>query len=301
MGFGPRGFLLPRRPSPRKFRPMRRTWTLLVFAVLATVAASLPQRASAQSIWMTREGEQSVMLEFVHPVEDDDADALSGALFMSGRTALSHSLTFVDQVPFARYSAPGRVFYNYKINDFVTADVNEGMVGNIYLGIEGTPATSRIFGEGGVRLPLASDRKPFAASMGAEADLRRLQAFSPKTVCIESAVNVRSLPGTKTTYRIRISPILEFDTDRTTSHIVTNYSGQVGYQLPSLRLGAAISGRANFTNDGYSVLDQNLVQLEFHSDFLSGPVRPGIDVRVPLGTWSESAGTVVGANFTWVR
>ena len=279
---------------------MRRA-CILVFAAAGLLAAHLPRQAFAQSIWMTREGKHADMLEFILPAEDDDADALTGALFVSGRTALSHSLTFVDQVPFARYSAPGRVFYNYTINDFVTADVNESMVGNIYLGIEGTPATGRIFGEGGVRLPLASDRKPFAASMGAEADLRRLQAFSPKTVCIESALNVRSSPESRTTYRFRISPILEFDTDRATSHIVTNYSGQVGYQRPSLRVGGAISGRANFTNDGYSVLDQNLVQLEFHSDFLSGPFRPGIDVRVPLGTWSESAGTVVGANFTWVR
>jgi len=280
---------------------MLRARALFVLAIIATVAAALPQRASAQSIWMTREGKHAVMVEFILPADNDNADALSGALFVSGRTALSRSLTFVGQVPFARYSAPGMVFYNYTINGFVIGDVDETMMGNVYLGIEGTPATSRIFGEGGVRLPLASDRKPFAASMGAETDLRRLQAFSPNTVCIESAVNVRSLPDSRFTYRLRISPILEFDTDRSTSQIVTNFSGQVGYQRPSLRVGAAISGRADFGNNGYSLLDQNLVQLEFHSDFLSGPLRPGIDVRVPLGTWSESADTVVGANLTWVR
>jgi hypothetical protein len=280
---------------------MRRARALLVLAVIATTATAMPRQASAQSIWLTREGKHAVMLEFILPTEDDNADALTGALFVSGRNALSHSLTFVGQVPFARFSAPGRVFYNYTINGFVTADVNETMMGNVYLGIEGTPSTSRIFGEGGVRLPLASDRKPFAASMGAEADLRRLQAFTPNTVCIESAVNVRSLPDSKVAYRLRISPILEFDTDRSTSQILTNFSGQVGYQRPSVRVGGAISGRADFGNNGYSLLDRNLVQLEFHSDFLSGPLRPGIDVRVPLGTWSESAGTVVGANLTWVR
>jgi len=279
---------------------MRRARALLVLAVMATAATPV-SRVSAQSIWLTREGKHAVMLEFILPAEDNTADALTGALFVSGRTALSQSLTFVGQVPFARFSAPGMVFYNYTINDFVTADVDESTIGNVYLGIEGTPATSRIFGEGGVRLPLVSDKKPFAASMGAEADLRRLQAFSPNTVCIESAVNVRSLPDSKVTYRLRISPILEFDADRSTSQIVTNFSGQVGYQRPSMRVGTAISGRADFGSTGYSILDRNLVQLEFHSDFLSGPLRPGIDVRIPLGTWSESAGTVVGANFTWVR
>ena len=175
------------------------------------------------------------------------------------------------------------------------------MLGNIYLGIEGTSPSSRIFGEGGIRIPLASDRKPFAAGTGIQADVRRSQAFLPNTVSIESAVNLWSGPVPGLRYRFRLSPVLEYDTERSASRFAGNYSAQVGYERPSLRIGAAISGRIIFTNLTYSILDGNLSQIEFHSDFLPGSLRPGIDVRVPLGALRQDAEAVLGANLTWIR
>jgi len=274
--------------------------TLFLLLLAGTLVAA-PRPASAQSIWMPREGKHVNMLEFLHPSEDHiDSDTFTGGFFLSGRTAISPSLTFVDQVPFAHHSAV-RTYYDGTINGFVTADVRESMVGNIYLGIEGTPRTSRIFGEGGVRLPLASIEKPFAAGAGALADVRRAQAFFPKTISLESAVNFWSGPDTELHYRLRISPVIEFDREEATSRLTANYSGQIGYHGSALRLGTAISGRVAITNSYGPLTSRSLNQIEFHSDFLAGPLRPGIELKIPFGRLSQGVGTVMGASLIWIH
>jgi len=280
---------------------MRRVCILLLASV-GILAAQPPHRAHAQSIWMTRDGKDVSMIEFLHPSEDYvDTGTFNGAYFLSGRVRISPSLTFVDQVPFASHHAV-RTFYDYQLNTFVTGDVVESGVGNIYLGIEGTRPSCRIFGEGGVRLPLASDEKLFADYEGSIADARRSQAFFPKTISFEGAANFVSDPASDRTYRIRLSPFLEYDRDNSASRLSGNYSGQVGYRTSAVRVGAAISGRLQITSYQAGPLpgrSQN--QFEFHSDFLSGPIRPGLEAKIPIGNWSHGLGTVVGASLTWIR
>jgi len=280
---------------------MRRVWILLL-ASAGVLAAHLPHRAHAQSIWMTREGRDVSMIEFLHPSEDFvDTDTFNGAYFLSGRVRISPSLTFVDQVPFASHHAV-RTFYDYQLNGFVTGDVKESGVGNIYLGVEGTRPESRIFGEAGLRLPLASGEKLFAADQGVIADVRRSQAFFPKTISFEGAVNFVSEAASPLTYRLRLNPILEYDRNSSSSRLSGSYSGQVGYRISAVRVGAAISGRMQITNYPSGPLPgrtQN--QLELHSDFLSGPIRPGFEAKIPLGDWGQGLGTVVGASLTWIR
>lgn len=238
------------------------------------------------------------MLEFLRP-ENDGADALTAAMFLSGRTALSSSLTLVGQVPFARHSTQG-IFYDYYLG-LAPYDIDEATIGNLYLGIEGTPKSGRIFGEGGVRIPLASDSKPFAASTGIVADVRRSQAFFANTLCVESAANFVSNPQAEFGYRLRISPVLEYDVDATSSRLATNYSGQIGYLRPEVRVGAAFSGRVDVTNVYRSLSSRTQNQIELHADFLRGSVRPGVDVKVPVGDWRSGVGSVLGVSLTWTR
>jgi hypothetical protein len=263
----------------------------------AAIAAASPP-AAAQSLWMTRDTDRTVMFEMLRPnIEGVDADFLSAAFFLSGRAVISSSAAVVGEIPYANHKGhqtfvgfPGEI------------ETSANTLGNPYVGIEAHPGSSPIFVELGGRIPLTSDEEFEAVITGAYSDLVRLDAFLPKVVSIVSAINIGETTPSKIAYRLRVSPVLDIPTEgNLDSELFAIYSFLIGYHGTKARVGGGLSGRALVTEGGSNIGERTLSQLDIHADFLSGAVRPGLELHVPLGDVSSSIPVVIGASISWCR
>jgi hypothetical protein len=252
------------------------------FATILVTVGSSP--ASAQPRWMARDSKNTVMIEMLRPsLEGADGDALSAAYFISDRWAATPDFAVVWELPFARYE--------------------NSSIGNMYMGGEHRIGSSPIFIEVGTRLNTASDHELEALATGLLSDVSRRGAFIPDILLINAAFNVYEVTPSRMAYRLRVGPevagpALGRSGD---SEIFAHYSFQVGYQGSSARLGAGISGRALVTDDRGNLGQRTLNQLEVHTDFLSGRIRPGLDLRLPLGSLSQAVSVVLGGSITWAQ
>jgi hypothetical protein len=62
-----------------------------------------------------------------------------------------------------------------------------------------------------------------------------------------------------------------------------------------------MSGMALVTDDSGNLGSRTRNQLEIHADFLPGPIRPGLDLHIPLGNEAELAPAVVGVSVSWTK
>jgi hypothetical protein len=131
----------------------------------------------------------------------------------------------------------------------------------------------------------------------------RQDAFLPKVVSINAAFNLREVTPSKVAYRLRLSPVLTIPTDNasTDPELFAVYSFQIGYHGSQGRFGGGMSGRALFTEDFGNLVTRTLNQLELHADFLSGSIRPGLDLRLPLGSLSEFVPVALGASISYTK
>lgn len=277
---------------------------LLVTAAVIALGTIVPV-ATAQSLWMPRDGDRTLMLEVLKPsLEGFDTEFSTGALFLSGRLAVSPRLSVVGEIPYARHKSTYLVFY---------IDNSSSTIGNPYAGVEYKLGSGPAFLELGVRPPLADNNKALASFTGKASDVARWEAFSPDRFAIVAAFNVREVTPSKIALRLRLSPAFTIPTKGSSETMLyAIYSFQVGYEGTTVRVGTSMTGRAQITQElGDTILDfiaagdklgqRTSNQLELHADFLSGHIRPGLDVHVPLGGMGYYVSSVVGLSVTWMR
>jgi len=289
---------------PRHRRPSR---PFLVFiAGVALAVGALASTATAQSLWMARDGEKAVMLEVLKPELDGfDQELLSAAFFLSGRGAVSPRISVVGELPFARHKST----YLY----FGPFDNSASTIGNPYAGVELRIASGPAFLEFGVRPPLASQDETLAKYTGNVSDVTRWEAFTSDQFAVVGAFNIREVTSSNIAFRLRVSPTVALPTGNNNAaetRLYAIYSFQVGYQGTKLRVGAGMSGRTQITDEadpsffgygGANIGGRSLSQFELHADFLPGRIRPGLDLHVPLDALAGTSSVVVGANLTWTR
>lgn len=275
-------------------------------ALAATCLAAAAGPVSAQSLWIPRDRDHAVMLEFLRPsIESFDGDALSGAAFLSARISVSPLAAVVAQVPFAREDGRERYFdydyYYYLYYPWYYLQSPSSTIGNVYIGVESRPQATPIFWELGFRLPLTSEKETGAQVIGSYADLARADAFLPRNVGVQAAFNVGEVVSSGMEYRLRLSPVLEIPTEnRDETNAFVLHSWQIGYHGSIVRFGTAFSGRTRLNNGG-NLGTRSMNQLEVHADFLSGSVHPGLDLHVPLGSVANTVPVVLGASVSWSR
>lgn len=284
---------MPRHRSPRA------CFSLLVACAALLVIATFSSPAAAQSPWMARDGEYTLMLEFLHPtIEGVNSELFSGAFFLAGRGRFSSSISVVGELPFARHKSTA---------DFSSFETSSSSIGSPYVGLEMKLASGPAFLELGVRPPLASDSEAPATTTGLLADVTRWEAFFPDAFSVVGAFNVREVTPSKLAFRLRVSPTLVIPTDNSSGDeaiLFAIYSFQVGYHGSMARIGAGMSGRSEITNEFFGLTNlgaRSATQFEVHADFLSGQIRPGLDLHVPLGEFGEIVPAVLGASVTWTR
>jgi len=279
---------------------------LALITGVALAVGALASTATAQSLWMARDGEQTLMLEVLKPeLSGFDQELFSAAFFLSGRGAVSPRISVVGELPFVRHQSA----YQY----FGPFDVSSSMIGNPYAGLELQLASGPAFLELGVRPPLAADDEALATRTGNVSDVTRWEAFTPERFAILAAFNIREVTPSKIAFRLRVGPTLALPTGNNNPSetiLYAVYSFQVGYQGSKARVGAGMSGRSQITQEldralfgfgGVNMGERSLSQFELHADFLPGRVRPGLDLHVPLDALSGASSSVVGVNLTWTR
>jgi hypothetical protein len=243
-------------------------------------------------------------------IEGLDAEVFSAAFYLSGRYAATPTMAFVAEIPYARFEGSG-VGYAYPYPNYYAYDqygyypfpvaVSGSTIGNPYFGFEAKIPAVPIFLEFGGRPPLASEGEFGAEIMGAQADLTRLFAFPEQYASVQFGFNVYEVSPSHLSYRLRVSPLLAIPSKSyLETELFTLYSVQVGYQGKGVRVGMGMAGLALMTEKYPRNLgERSANQLEFHADFLSGSLRPGLDVHVPLGAVAIGVPVVFGTSLTW--
>jgi hypothetical protein len=274
-----------------------------ILGPLAFLLALHAAPAAAQSLWIPRDRDHAVMLEYLRPSQEGiDGDLFSGAAFLSGRFSLSPHAALLVELPFARErgvaNGTGLNYYPYYLV-YPPSAAGRSSVGDPYLGVESKPRSIPIFWELGIRLPLASDaytNRP-ARITGMFADVTRSDAFVPHVVVVQAAFNVGEVTTSGIEYRLRLSPVLNLGTrDYGSTEAYAAYAWQIGYHGTHARVGSAICGRIRFSNTYGNVARTNASQIELHADFLPGRVRPGLEFRLPLGQGADSVSAVLGGS-----
>ena len=282
-------------------RPALALRSLPGFLALLAMVAGPASPAAAQSLWMQRDGNHTVLLEMLRPnIEDVDSKVLSGVFFLSGRTRLSSGTSLVGELPYLRHASS---FLGTDFNGFeIMVETSSNTIGNPYLGIE-APLGGPAFVEVGFRPPLASDEEGDAVFAAILTDVTRVGGFLPDYASFQAAINLREVTESKIAYRARLSPMLAISTESSGEdpELFALYSFQIGYHGPAARVGAGMSGQTLITEDSGNLGGRSRNHLEIHADFLPGAIRPGLDLQLPIGFEASVVPIVVGASISWSR
>jgi len=266
---------------------------LIALALAALMIHALdPACSAAQSIWMPRDQDHAVLFEALRPsVERSDQDFLTGTYFLGGRARLSSGLSLVGEIPVSRFNG---IF----LFGLVDEEVQSSTIGDVYLGVEVRPSDSVLLELGG-RPPIVDNDGDgvYAAFIGHYTDMTRFDAFLPHTASLHGLVNFRRVDERGLLTRARLGPLLEIPTEDTEvrdTELFALYMLQVGYEGRALRAGGAIGGTVLMTEDSGNLGARSANQIELHADFGPGEVRPGIDLKLPLGSVANLIPVVVG-------
>ena len=274
--------------------------SLLCLLLASAIASIAPSPAGAQSLWMPRDQKHALLLEGLRPsLESSEPEFPSGAFFLGGRLRLSETAALVVELPYARFEGN----FVFGLADFET---NSSTVGNPYVGVELGPPGSIFFAELGVRAPVTSDEEFVAVFTGVFADPTRFDAFSVHTLPVHALFNIRHVSPSGLLTRLRFGPVVAIATEDDAISLVTSpfafgetdlfavYAWQIGYEGTSIRAGGAISGSALVTSDVGNLGTRTTNQLEVHADFGPWTVRPGLDLRVPMGSFANAVPVILG-------
>ncbi len=268
--------------------------TLFAVSLALAAAAMMAPSALAQSLWMPRDHESAVMLELLKPSFDGvDEEFASFSGFLGFRSAPKSKVSIVAEASIARLGY-----------DDGFSQISSFSLGDIYVGMEYGPSAGPVFGELGVRLPTSSESEADARLTGVLSDVARWEAFLSKTISIQAAANYRRATTSGLYYRLRLSPTFAIPTENqfggSDPELFAIYSGQLGMEMPAVRMGVGLVARTWISESDLSFSERTTTQLDAHVDFCSGSFRPGVDVKAPLDDeLNDIVPVTVGVSFSY--
>jgi hypothetical protein len=245
----------------------------LAFAVALCLTFALAAPASAQSPYLDRGNDRTLLLEVLKPSfeGDDQPDFLTTTWLLGARLGVAPQTHIVLELPWAHYEE---------------GDFSASTIGNPYVGIEYGATGTGPFGEFGVRPPLAAseDDDVVASLSGIFSDVDRWEDFWPQMIPVTAAFNYRYEAPTGFRARGRLGGSLWIPEEGGDAEFFTLFGGWAGYESPMLRVAGGWSGRVLLTEEGVFG-DQTLHhQLSAAIDIGTGRVRPGAHLRLPLNS-----------------
>lgn len=267
--------------------PRRLVLTLALALVLAAPAR-------AQSVWLDREPRPSVLAEVYFPSFDGaDSHFPTWTWFAATRLPIGRTTSFVAELPYVRWEFGSGL-----------TNSSDASIGNPYLGVEIAPHPTGPRFEIGARVPLMSDDNLTSFLVGYLTDVERQEAFVPHVVAMRLGMHYHHAAdeGSRVAYDLRLVPSAWITTDDSflaDNEVFIGYGGTVRYEGEHVRAGGGFTGRWNATNGGGDFGASSFHQLDLAADFLRGPVRPGIQLKVPLDADLTSfIDTTVGVSLT---
>lgn len=230
-----------------------------------------------------------ISLDFARPSWDGaDLDAATGLLYAGLRVPVSGSLSIVGEVPFARFGVTGQ---------------SATVVGNLYVGIEQTPAgSSGLIADLGVRLPTSNesgDFGGFAAPLAAFSDFDRAEAWLDELWAARGHVGYRRTSPGGFAAGFSLGGTL-WASEQGEDEVLADYRAHAAYRQAKVAVGAELTGRAILTESG-SFGERTVHQLTLGVGVAAGPVWPRAFLRVPLDADLKDTGLnqVFGLGIDW--
>lgn len=259
----------------------------LAGATLLVAAGLTAGTLSAQSLWTNPGAGASLQLEILRPdfrPEELAFGGATGAGFVTAHVPLAGAWTLVADLPFSRaaWDAPDGAG-------------SSTLVGNPYVGVEWQSA-GRLTAGLGVRAPVG-DRddadKLGPILVGISGELERMEAFLPETLGLYAAAAYRAPLSGPLSLRLRGGTAF-LTGDGGSDDLLLGYTGQLRYASGALDARGGLTGRANVTTDDEDA-DRTSHQVVLAADYGIGPVRPGLQLRLPLdGDVRDVTGFTVG-------
>lgn len=241
-----------------------------IAVIVLLVAAARP--VAAQSLLLTQDDFNYVGFEILKPEFDGDSNTsfLTLAAFATLRYKVQPNLAVVAEIPYARY-------------DPKQYGSSESTVGDLYLGLEERAARDGASFEFGVRIPMASEDKGAAETVGIFSDVNRWEAFLPKVFSVVIGANYRYLDADGLGVRLRLAPSLDVPTEGGgDSEVYGLYTVQFIYLGPQAEVTVGLSGRVWITEGALDFGQRSVHQLDAAVSLAGQKVRPGLQLRVPV-------------------
>lgn len=251
---------------------------LLVVALMVVLIGA--SSTSAQSYWMKQDTRDNITFEFLKAKFDGDPDfgVLTSNWFISGRFQAGSTVYFVWEAPVSYLKRNENEFRN---------QVTQTQIGNPYIGIEsrtGAPdKSSGLLGRLGVRPPVASDEKLYAAQVGAMTTYDRLEAFMPKvwSFCGGLGYFQNSNDGMNVRFNAELV-VLKPTEDGEDTETISDYNAAAWWTRNKLSIGAGFAGRWILSDEGADFGEASIHQLGFMADHDFGDVSVGLRLRLPV-------------------
>jgi hypothetical protein len=183
------------------------------------------QSVSAQPLWLERSHDKTIDLEILKPdfEGENNTTFATTSWFLTGRIPVSAHISIIGEIPFSYYKTDSEHGENQGENAF----------GNPYLGIEFSGDNSPVFGEIGLRLPLAPEEDASSALISGMITefVDRAEAFATDILPIYAVFNYMKVEQNGFMFRFRGGPVAWIATgDRNDTEWFLLYSAQGGYQ-----------------------------------------------------------------------
>lgn len=224
-----------------------------------------------QSVFLSRNDESLVTFELTKVEFDGGSDisAVTSASFIGFRVPLSTGATFVADLPVAVFDADG-----------VDAEI---AVGNPFVGVEVPLGTEQVSFRLGGRLPVAPENNT-ATIVGLYDRVERLGSWLTRSVPVQGIFSYQNWNRvTGLVIRFAAGPELWIPTeDGVDSDVVALYNAQFGYATEQFTLMGGFGGLLVLSEEDANLGERSLHQATVSISLLTGNVRPGIHLRLPL-------------------
>jgi hypothetical protein len=253
--------------------------------MVAVYVLGFAHPTQAQISWLRPESNNSITLQVlkVSLSESEQVAASSSLWFMSGRFLIGRDLHLIMELPVSYFSYSNYVdLYGYGRSK------SETMIGNPYFGLEfGGNGSSGILSIGG-RVPLASDSKPAAGSLGMLGTFDRAEGFAPDVFAVAVASGYRYVSASGVTLKGVLGPTYLLNSSGRGANFFelwADYHAELLIRTGIFTPGIGFSGRFLLARKFISELsftDRMVNQFGLALTIDARRFRPGLHLQVPL-------------------
>jgi hypothetical protein len=271
---------------------------MVLFCLVAVL--SLTGSAAAQDYWMYPGGMNSVSLQIFKPglaEHSSNYGLLTSTWVVSTRFDAGSNTAFFVSLPVS--NAVMDFEWSY-----LDHSAKQTVIGNPYIGFEfgswDTLRTVRPLGRVGFRIPIASDDKDWAASIGHVTLFNSFESMIPELWTIQVGMGVDLVSRTGLAGSINVDVATMIPNEGGDSEIFGNFGLTLIYASRGFSGSIGYAGRVWLSEGDMSLSERTVDQLGFETGYRIGSFRPGAHLRLPLDeNLSDEIDNIYGLSLTY--